>query len=404
MPVASGSRPGAVPSVYENTPTKIPLPSAAPLSLRKHASKSLGNLAAIARGDIGPSMPLTSANPSFPGNLYHNPIELDRTPAKQVAGGSSSIRSRKDRFGRNSIGSPGDLKQKYMHIGEDITMASANGGHYISPAMFRQNAAVAGLDDGDIGDNSAMASPFLLSKGPYGGRPRKSSLVGQGGISGLRQAAASASNSGAGQTPAEVLAQQRQQIQAPAPVSAASSASASTHSAHSAPTSYALEKRQATNDAVQATPAKWSPDDPDLPSPFLRRMTTAPAVVTTTAPSNGTVGSAASVPAQHHSQPFRSARERLALGPISVPNATAAGAIADVASGVSKLGIRPKSSAPPGTTGMSAIPRSKSGNLHQYALNRAASEEKVAKTGPVSGAGAGVGSMGYARSRTNGRG
>ena len=428
--MASSSRPRAILAGYENTPTKIPLPSAAPVSLRKHASKSLGNLAAIARGDIGPSQ-----HPSFPGNIYDNPIDVDRTPAKQLAGqGGSSIRSRKDRFGRNSIGSPSDLKKRYSGIygAEDVTMASAYGCRFGSPA-------VAGTSTGSFdlagADNSAMASPFMLKAGIS--RPRKSSLVGPGGISGTRQ------QTGAGggtQTPAEVLAQQRQQIQAPAPISAPTSTGSGASSSSYVPSAGA----GSTHVHAMATPAKWTPDDPDLPSPFLRRMTTAPATIPTvpsvpasTAPLYPTIPftstedrhSAPAYTARTQDRPERErerASERAALGAIPLPSqightSSAASSVEsksekatstyEIGAGIAKMGIRHKGSAPPapGIT-MGGIPRSKSGNLHQYATMRAAREDGArvvggtAGTGDVRREGQGTGSLGYARNRAIGRG
>ena len=91
-----------------------------------------------------------------------------------------------------------------------------------------------------------------------------------------------------------------------------------------------------------ATPAKWTLDDPDLPSPFIRRASTAPISVL----------------------------ERKPLGPSSHDN-TARSAIPTIASRM----------IPSGKT--TSVARSKSGNLHQQVLKTNA--------GRVSGEGTGTG-------------
>jgi NIMA (never in mitosis gene a)-related kinase len=89
-----------------------------------------------------------------------------------------------------------------------------------------------------------------------------------------------------------------------------------------------------------ATPAKWTMDDPDLPSPFIRRASTAP------------------VP---------SVVERKPLGPSLHDNA--------------RSGTLTIPSRAPVAAKMSSVPRSKSGNLHQQVLKTNA--------GRVSGEGTG---------------
>lgn len=83
-----------------------------------------------------------------------------------------------------------------------------------------------------------------------------------------------------------------------------------------------------------ATPAKWTQDDPDLPSPFIRRASTAPATV------------AAIIP------------ERQPLGSLSLQQATAGAPTSTFASAGQGIKSKP------------LIPRSRSGNLnlHQHVL------------------------------------
>jgi NIMA (never in mitosis gene a)-related kinase len=76
-----------------------------------------------------------------------------------------------------------------------------------------------------------------------------------------------------------------------------------------------------------ATPAKWTMDDPDLPSPFIRRASTAPTAV------------------------VAAERERRPLVPVSHDNTRTAAA-----------------TAPLRLAGKTTVPRSKSGTLHQQVL------------------------------------
>jgi hypothetical protein len=77
-----------------------------------------------------------------------------------------------------------------------------------------------------------------------------------------------------------------------------------------------------------ATPAKWTIDDPDLPSPFIRRAATAPV-------------------------PAPSVLDRRPLGPSSHDNTARAATIPSRIIPISKT---------------TSVPRSKSGNLHQQVL------------------------------------
>ncbi|ODN81535.1 hypothetical protein L202_01955 [Cryptococcus amylolentus CBS 6039] len=95
-----------------------------------------------------------------------------------------------------------------------------------------------------------------------------------------------------------------------------------------------------------ATPAKWQADDPDLPSPFLRRPISAPA--------------------QPQLLPATTS-ERQPLGAINPQQSTSSGPTSGTASG-----------------GLKKIPRSKSGNLHQHVL-----KHNAVMAGRTSGEGVG---------------
>jgi hypothetical protein len=88
-----------------------------------------------------------------------------------------------------------------------------------------------------------------------------------------------------------------------------------------------------------ATPAKWTPEDPDLPSPFLRRAVTAPV-----------------------------SQERQPLCGIAIQPASASSITLPVSSSNS-------------TKAKTNIPRSKSGNLHQHVL-RANAHARTSGEGP----------------------
>jgi hypothetical protein len=105
-----------------------------------------------------------------------------------------------------------------------------------------------------------------------------------------------------------------------------------------------------------ATPAKWTLDDPDLPSPFIRRASTAPVSVL----------------------------ERKPLGPSSHDNTVR-----------SAIPLIPSRILPPGKT--TSVPRSKSGNLHQQVLKTNAGRVSGEGTGPGTGMGTGTGTSGKFR-------
>lgn len=283
MPIPSASRPprpAHAPS-YDDTPSKIPVPiystpsivrpgSNAQGSLRRAASKSLGNLAARARAEAA-----ADAERALCTALHG---ETDATPAKQVLRGHPR--------GRSSISSPNDLKLN-GYWNEDISMAS--------PAI-------------------SIASPFVpLAPGI---RRKSVGLVrgsSAGSIGGLKPSGSSTSQDSVSTTDSGSAVNQQ--------------------------TSYASSSSNSAFSATLPTPAKWSQEDPDLPSPFLRRAPTAP-------PS--------------YTAPTNSSRERLPLGAINLqPTTTSAGG-AGGSAGMKK--------------GPMLIPRSKSGNLHQHVLKQNATQ------------------------------
>ncbi|WWC91663.1 uncharacterized protein L201_006609 [Kwoniella dendrophila CBS 6074] len=228
---------------YGDTPSKIPLAaisSPTPLDrfahlgiqpkaatpLRRNATKSLGNIAAEAKQQA--ERDAANSNAVVNGGLTSGVTLGEATPAKQIYRGIGGIHSRQ----RSSIGSPDDLK----NYGEDISMAIA------TPI-------------------STAASPWL--------RPRRSSIVpstlnnnnNQGSTS---SGTAVSSGSGSGSSSSSSSSENNEtnlpptMIPAPIPI----------HLAPSTQSTYIYKEA--------ATPAKWNIEDPDLPSPFLRRANTAP--------------------------------------------------------------------------------------------------------------------------------
>lgn len=116
----------------------------------------------------------------------------------------------------------------------------------------------------------------------------------------------------------------------------------------------------------EATPAKWSPDDPDLPSPFIRRAAPAP-------PNFGAATERAS----------SESREPLAT-----------------------INAQPSGNATNGTSTQNrkaaALPRSKSGSLHQHVLrhNAVRTSDHGVATAPVPAVPTGLGSLSGSAVRT----
>lgn len=305
MPLPSASRPHRPlhTASYDDTPSKIPIPiystpsliSAAARgqgSLRRAASKSLGNLAARAQAEA-------AAEAAY-ANSAIVPSAAEATPAKQVLRGHR---------GRSSISSPNELKKEYAQAyssnwTEDVSMRS--------PAL-------------------SIASPFVpLGAGPAGIR-RKSI--------GLTRGTSAGSVVGAGMRPSGSASSQESMstgesgssIHAQAILSLAQGSSSSSSSSSCA---------GGFTTCQLPTPAKWSLEDPDLPSPFLRRMPTAPPAVPAT-------------------------RDRLPLGAINPQSTAGTGGTTSAERGVKKA--QPM-----------LIPRSKSGTLHQHVLKQNATATATA--------------------------
>ncbi|OCF38189.1 NEK protein kinase [Kwoniella heveanensis BCC8398] len=238
---------------YADTPSKIPLASMsspAPLDsrfatlgiqqpraitpMRKNATKSLGNLAAAARADAERDAAWAAA---------------EATPAKQILGGPSSHRAQQ----RTSIGSPSELTRG-TGMGvycEDITMASMTGSpmSIASPWLPRPRRS-------SVAPTTASSQQYSSSSTAAAGSATASATGSGSGYDSASSSSASGesrgSGSGSGRNTATVSLPP---TQIPAPT---------------------FVYREA------ATPAKWALEDPDLPSPFLRRANTAPIPSTTT--------------------------------------------------------------------------------------------------------------------------
>jgi NIMA (never in mitosis gene a)-related kinase len=180
---------------------------------------------------------------------------------------------------RTSIGSPSEL-----YYNEDITMASM-----ASPAL------------------SVLASPA-----PFIPRPRRSYAAPTGTL------ASHSSGSLASGSSSESISSHEQENIPPTMIPA--------------PTTFVYREA--------ATPAKWAMEDPDLPSPFLRRLPTAPPAI----------------PA-----------ERQPLGGISL-QPTAHATLSSAPTNVKPSGMIVPGGIAPKKSSMPAIPRSRSGNLHQHVL------------------------------------
>ena len=261
-------------------------------------------------GQAPQATPLRRAATKSLGSLnaaYRAAGETVATPAKQLLGGFGNKR-------RTSIGSP----DEQIIYNDDISMAS--------PAP------------------SSIASPFLM-------RPRGASLA-----------------------PALPQQQYQQQFQAPQqpqrPTSAASAESSGSESndqenvAPPLPPTMIPAPTQSFVYREAATPAKWSPEDPDLPSPFLRRAPTAPAAMPSFMPERAErqVSTQGQVSAQGQGQGQGQAQSRQPLGAISLQPSASMASLTNLGQG-NGYGTGMKVKAP--------IPRSRSGNLHQHVLRAA---------------------------------
>ncbi|ORY33500.1 kinase-like domain-containing protein [Naematelia encephala] len=261
LPLAAAPRfPRNQYAAYDDTPSKIPMATALASPL------PLGNLT-----NMPPpaATPLRRNNTKSLGNLAAEARaqaarSAEATPAKQITN-AFPVRSIK----RTSIGSPSEARAVYY---EDISMASASPMSYASPA------------------------PFIP-------RPRRSSIAPEGGLlAGPSTLPASESSSSTDSMGSEASSGPEMAKYVPPTMIPA-------------PTFLYRE---------HATPAKWSAEDPDLPSPFLRRgssMVTAPA--------------------------FNNPAPRQPLGTIDLQTTISAPTVPNKSKG---------------------MPRSRSGNLHQHVL------------------------------------
>ena len=272
---------------YEDTPSKIPLAAVIP-------SPGLFDRFSDVHASGGPAL-RRNATKSL-GNLATAArADAEREAAWAAAGDATPARQTipHSRQQRTSIGSPSELKAGWS---EDISMAS--------PAM-------------------SVASPMSFLH-----RPRRSSVM-----------------------PALFATQQTKDSADPSFPSVSSSKSIDSQSSASLICCDASGGRSATMPPTMipaptfvyreaATPARWTPEDPDLPSPFIRRYTTAPLLPLTTA-------------------------DRQPLAAINIQTTTVA---------ATQPTLTGK-----GTTKPVVMPRSKSGNLHQQVLRTNAQQAMGAR-------------------------
>lgn len=293
--------PRPIHAAYEDTPSKIPLAAAILSPAPLERSTAMRNVTPLRR----------NATKSL-GNIaqeYRTQSErdaewasLEATPAKQTI---PALGRHQERH-RSSIGSPGEVHGLYC---EDITMAS--------PAM-------------------SMASPFFP-------RPRRSSVA--------RAFLLSQQQSVSALPPSESASSTDSMTSATSDSSATSSAGDPSKTATFPPTmipapTYVYRE--------VATPARWLEEDPDLPSPFLRRGSSVPSAPLPT------MGVPATIPNHSDRQP---------LGAINIQ------------SSASTSSDQPFPIIP---TKPRLIPRSRSGGLHQQVLRtnaQALVEAKAGRTG-----------------------
>lgn len=305
---------------YDDTPSKIPIPTystpssffssgltarhastsaAAAGSLRRNASKSLGNLAARAQAEARADADRASSSAT-------SSVLGDATPAKQVRGGHIPKRS--------SIGSPNDLQRQHNQYAAAAASTRGVGGDYYS----------------NWTDDISMASPAISVGGsPFVPTRRKSAGVGSKVIP----------TAAGGTNPAI-----RPSTSASSQESISSGESGENIQVLVSGTTYT--QQTSINQGYPTPIAKYSIEDPDLPSPFLRRMSTAP------------------VPPTFNRQP---------LGLINVPQPPAV-----PGAGVGGGGGQKKGS----TT---LIPRSRSGTLHQHVLKHNAAQAQQGEKGTGNG-------------------
>ncbi|WWD19593.1 hypothetical protein CI109_104055 [Kwoniella shandongensis] len=286
-------------TAYGDTPSKIPL--AATVSSPAPLDARFTNFGIQPRA----APPLRRGNTKSLGNLAaaaRADAERDAAWAATEATPAKQTMSFSARQQRTSIGSPSELSKGGVYS-EDISMATA------SPM--------------------SIASPWMP-------RPRRSSVAPPSGLNlGAQLAAINGESS-----------------------STSSGVSSEASSASSSKTSLPPTMIPAPTFVYReaATPAKWAPEDPDLPSPFLRRASTAP------------------IPSSTTTYQSSQAEMRQPLGSINPPQiqSTTATASDQAAGGIKKM------------------PRSKSGNLnlHQRVLTNNAAAVAMARRTSGEGAAA----------------
>jgi NIMA (never in mitosis gene a)-related kinase len=269
---------------YEDTPSKIPFPSAfaSPTPLDSRLNSKLSVLAKRRGSNASSSLPRRLASKSLTNLVARARADaeeeflmpLQSTPARKGPPGTPN----RHIAGRTSIGSPGELERVFA---EDITMATA----------------------------SFAGSPSILPS-PFHARPRKS--FSEDGL--------------------ELIA-------------------------HLPPT---LIPAPTFIYRPEGTPAKWSAEDPDCPSPFIRRSGGAPLLPGLTIPPHTLAPAIKSA----------TERERPPLSSINSQPAVSA--------------LEPKS----GGSGSRKIPRSRSGSLHRGVLRhnavRSTGDASALATSPTS--------------------
>lgn len=270
---------------YEDTPSKIPLAAtiASPVRLDRFANFPARSATPLRRNATKSLGNLAAAARADAEREATWSGAIEATPARQAIPFS--------RHQRTSIGSPSELKAGWC---EDISMAS--------PAM-------------------SIASP-----GPISHRPRRSSVAPSAFTS--HQSQNSTNPSLTSVSSSESIESQRSATSMGSDVSGSKTAMI-------LPTMIPVPTfvyREA------ATPARWAPEDPDLPSPFIRRYATASPIPT-------------------------SNTERQPLGAISVQPT-----------------MQPPQHLGKGPTKCAPMPRSKSGNLHQHVLRVNAQQALAGRT------------------------
>ncbi|WRT70274.1 uncharacterized protein IL334_007272 [Kwoniella shivajii] len=270
---------------YGDTPSKIPLAAiASPTPLERISNFAIQpRTATPLRRNATKSLGNIAAAARLDAERDAATAMTEATPAKQIRG--SNMHSRQ----RSSIGSPDDLKV-YC---EDISMASP----------------------------MSVASPWM--------RPRRSSIVPASFNNASTQGSSSSGSASTSNSSSSNYSNESNEL----------------NNKHNLPPTM-IPAPISTNNYIYkeaATPAKWNAEDPDLPSPFLRRAATAPI-------------------------PSSTSNERQPLGSIN-PQQTSYTGIIGRQQATSELPFK-KVTASKMSTATGSMPRSKSGNLnlHQHVL------------------------------------